>query len=273
MVDLSRDTRARVEHLLAGSVVAAQRVQGGYTAAARWLVTLRDGQRVFAKMGTNEHTIEALRLEARVYQQLVGPFMPRFIAFQDDASEPLLLLEDLSTGFWPPPWQRPLVEEVQQALDAVHRSRAPLDPFADVAGEMTDGWQELANDPTPFLALGLADSKWLAHALPCLLDASARTRIDGEEIVHFDVRSDNICRNSRPPSTGTTPVSVTAHSTRASGSPACTPKAAPRPKKSYPIAQTSPPGSVASSPHARASPRSPTPHASAQCNSCNSSPP
>jgi hypothetical protein len=56
MVDLSRDTTARVERLLAGSVVAAQRVQGGYTAAARWLITPRDGQRVFAKMGTNEHT-------------------------------------------------------------------------------------------------------------------------------------------------------------------------------------------------------------------------
>jgi len=200
MPDLSRDTTARVERLLAGSVVAAQPVQGGYTPAARWLVTLRDGQRVFAKMGTNEHTIEALRLEAQIYQQLAGSFMPRFIAFQDDASEPLLLLEDLSGGFWPPPWQGPLVEEVRQALDALHESRAPLEPFADLAGHMAneaDGWLQVASDPAPFLALGLTDSKWLDHALPRLIDASARTRTDGDEVVHFDVRSDNICRTAR----------------------------------------------------------------------------
>jgi len=77
-------------------------VTGGYTPAARWLVTLRSTGRAFVKLGTTAYTAEALRLEWQVYSALTANFMPGLIAWDDHPAEPMLALEDLSTGFWPP---------------------------------------------------------------------------------------------------------------------------------------------------------------------------
>jgi hypothetical protein len=53
------------------------------------------------------------------------------------------------------------------------------------------------NDPKPFLSLGLASREWLDRALPPLVAAGAALRKDGDEVLHLDVRSDNLCRASR----------------------------------------------------------------------------
>jgi hypothetical protein len=138
MTELTRELRARIEALLHDSVVSAVTVAGGYTPAARWLITLRSRDKVFVKVGTTAYTTEALRLEWQAYSALKANFMPRFIAWDDHPTEPMLVLEDLSAGFWPPPWQ-----------------------------------------------------------LPRLIDANARVELTGSDVVHFDVRSDNICRVPR----------------------------------------------------------------------------
>jgi hypothetical protein len=197
MPEFTEGQRARVERLLGDGVMEAERASGGYTAAGRWLIGLRSGKRVFAKIGTTPHTAQALRLEWKAYDELRAPFMPELLGWQDDAAEPLLVLEDLRAAHWPPPWNPGLVDAVRATLQAVHRTRARLPKFAELHGGIGDGWQEVARDPGPFLALGLATSAWLERALPLLLEASARVRTDGEELVHLDVRSDNLCRTDR----------------------------------------------------------------------------
>jgi hypothetical protein len=189
--------RERVERLLADRVLTAAAVSGGYTPAGRWLVRLQSGRSVFAKLGTTPYTADALRLEWRAYDALRAPFMPELIAWEDDEEAPLLLLEDLKAAHWPPPWSPELVDEVRATLHAIHETRAPLRTFAEVHGDLGDGWQLVANDPAPFLGLELASSAWLDTALPELIAASARVVIEGEELTHFDVRSDNLCRASR----------------------------------------------------------------------------
>jgi hypothetical protein len=197
MAELTRELRARIEALLHDSVVSAVAVAGGYTPAARWLITLRSRDKVFVKVGTTAYTAEALRLEWQVYSTLTASFMPQLIAWDDHPAEPMLVLEDLSVGFWPPPWQPPLVDEVREALDAVHRSRANLKPFTEVLGTFEDGWREVADDPEPFLTLSLVSREWLERALPRLMVANAQVELTGTEVVHFDVRSDNTCRVPR----------------------------------------------------------------------------
>ncbi|MCA1844407.1 MAG: hypothetical protein LC792_14700 [Actinobacteria bacterium] len=51
----------------------------------------------------------------------------------------------------------------------------------------------MAADPSPFLKLRVADGPWLERALPTLIAASDACEIDGGQLMHFDVRSDNIC--------------------------------------------------------------------------------
>lgn len=45
----------------------------------------------------------------------------------------------------------------------------------------------------PFLSLGLRDEQWLERSLPELLAAIERAPLDGDDLLHFDVRSDNLC--------------------------------------------------------------------------------
>jgi len=187
----------RLERLLASAIDSAVSVQGGYTPAARWLVSLRSGTRVFVKMGTTAMTAAALRREALVYGRLTGVFAPRLLAWEDDRHQPLLVLEDSSRAYWPPPWNEELIGRVLETLDRVHRCRVDLPPFREVHPNFASGWQDVAADPAPFLSLGLTSRGWLERSLPQLVAASVRLDTEGDCLTHFDVRSDNICSSER----------------------------------------------------------------------------
>ena len=55
------------------------------------------------------------------------------------------------------------------------------------------GWHDVRDDPGPLLATGVVDAPWLVAALPTLLEASDACPLDGDELLHLDVRSDNLC--------------------------------------------------------------------------------
>jgi hypothetical protein len=172
----------------------------GYTAAERWVAHLEGGSSVFAKLGTTELTRDWLRSEARFYAELLGcagrrGFVPALHAFEDHAQRPLLLLEDLSAACWPPPWDARQLERLLAGLREMARSRplpASLQGF-EIDRELLAGWSRVQLDPRPFLSLGLCSQEWLERALPELLRAQAAARLAGEDLVHGDLRSDNLC--------------------------------------------------------------------------------
>ena len=45
----------------------------------------------------------------------------------------------------------------------------------------------------PFLRLGLCSRNWLELALPTLIDAAEGARLEGDSLLHLDIRSDNLC--------------------------------------------------------------------------------
>lgn len=189
----------RVARALGEPAVAAVPVWRGYTPAARWRLTLRSGQTAFAKLATSAGTAENLRREWNVYRQLSAPCVPRVLGWDDDPADllrPLLLLEDLGDARWPPPWDAPLVAEVRDALLDLHARRASLPAFAEVHDDVAGGWSRVAADPAPFLALGLVSPGWLDEALTPLLAAAAQLDCGGVEVLHLDVRSDNLCRTA-----------------------------------------------------------------------------
>ena len=53
-----------------------------------------------------------LRREIHVYQRVHGSFMPKLVAWDEHDLEPILILEDLSTCTWPPPWDERRVQLV-----------------------------------------------------------------------------------------------------------------------------------------------------------------
>lgn len=187
----------RVETRLSQRAASWRRVSGGYTPAGRWVVTFEDGQSVFVKIGTTESTANWLRKERLFYEAVRAPFMPKFLAWDDDGEQPLLVLEDLSGANWPPPWDAMRVQRMREALASVAATPPPtgLTRLADSAGEMFGGWCAIAADPRAFLSLGTCSPAWLDRCLPALIasEADGVAALDGESLLHFDVRSDNMC--------------------------------------------------------------------------------
>lgn len=183
----------RAERLLDSEATEWARVETrGYATNEHWTVELADGTRAFLKhAATVEPCPTWLRDEERVYAAVSGPFMPELLAWEDD-DRPLLVLEDLSDARWVPPWTAGDVDTVLAALDELARTapRGPLPRFED---RRLPSWERVADDPAPFLSLGVAGTNWLDRTLPALVEATANTPLAGDAVLHCDVRGDNLC--------------------------------------------------------------------------------
>jgi hypothetical protein len=185
---------ARIERILGSQPLRWVPVKGGYSTAPRWVVKLNDGRSCFAKVGATPGTRPAVRHEYQVYTVLQAPFVPRLVGWDDHSDYPLLLLEDLSHGTWPPPWTPERISRVLDTLRTMASTTPPESlPSQERYREVLSGWRVVAQDPEPFLRLGAASRGWLEPALPPLLEASSRAVLEGDSLVHYDVRSDNIC--------------------------------------------------------------------------------
>jgi thiamine kinase-like enzyme len=183
----------RAAQILGWTPDAWRAVSGGYTPAARYAVS-RGADRAFVKIATTPLTTKFLQREIFAYERVRGAFMPRFIGASDDDVAPMLVIEDLGDALWPPPWDKHSVDRVLEQIAALHAARADLRTFRERAhGQILLGWRAVADDPRPFLDLGFASSDWLVRALPQLIEAEAACPLEGASVVHFDLRSDNIC--------------------------------------------------------------------------------
>jgi hypothetical protein len=187
--------RAEVAAALGAAPVRWQHVAGGGYAenTADWRVELEDGRRVFVKRARDDLAAGWLRDEHRVYAAVSAPFLPQLVGWRD-GKRPLLVLEDLGDAHWPPPWRDGDVDAVLATLEAVAATPPPAGlPELEALREDLNGWELVAEDPEPFLSTGLCSREWLEDALPVLREAGATCDLSGGELVHLDVRSDNVC--------------------------------------------------------------------------------
>jgi hypothetical protein len=134
-----------------------------------------------------------------MYAALRADWLAKMLAWQDDGRQPILLLEDLSDTAWPPPWNEPFVRHVLETLAEVRRARVSL-PLLKLVTQRDAlmRWRQIAKDPRGFLSLGLCSPTWLERALPRLIAAEAEAELDGNDLLHCDLKSGNICfRNGR----------------------------------------------------------------------------
>ncbi len=187
----------RIADLMHARPAGFRPASGGYTAALRGSLTFANGKSAFLKSAVSEQTAEWLRAENAVYVHLSAcgaDFLPEVLAWDDDGTQPLLLLEDLSDAHWPPPWEPAQAERVAETLSRLRRV-PPMPGMASLETYRDDfcGWHKVAADPAPFLSVGLCTDAWLDAALPSLQAAEAAVRLDGNDFLHLDVRSDNLC--------------------------------------------------------------------------------
>jgi hypothetical protein len=200
MASPSQRLQDRVAQLIGKRPIAWHHATGGYTPALRWTVRFADGSTCFVKAGADPGTATWLRQEHRkVYSQVEAPWLPRLIAWEDHDEMPVLLLEDLSDAFWPPPWSSERIDAVLRVLPEV--ARAPLAQIPTLAeidkdmfhSHLKTGWDDVARDPGPFLSLGLVSAQWLRSCISMLPEAARSTSLAGTEVLHLDIRSDNLC--------------------------------------------------------------------------------
>jgi hypothetical protein len=170
----------------------------GYALAFHAIAEFDDGSTAFVKAGAEEVTSEFVREELRFYESVTGPFMPHLLGF-DAGDPPLLVIEDLSDARWPPPWDDGAIEAVRKTLAAVWAVPIPdwVPPVTEERERFAGGWAGVERDPEPFLSTALGSADWLERSLPVLRAAAESAPLDGDALLHLDVRSDNLCLADR----------------------------------------------------------------------------
>lgn len=181
----------RIGAALGSRVSTFRSVRGGYSPATRVVVTLRDGRAAYVKSPNAEEQAQWLRAELEQYSRSLA-CMPA-VLFGDDGAEPLLILEDLSDGHWPPDWRPGDVDAVRAALHEVSAQPAGELPRLASGDSWANQWQRIKADPAAFLRLGLCAHDWFHDNVDRLIEAEAGAVLDGDALAHCDVRSDNIC--------------------------------------------------------------------------------
>jgi SAM-dependent methyltransferase len=101
----------------------------------------------------------------------------------------------LSHGRWPPPWESGDFEHVLGALQKIATTVSLPEELPSLAEQRSEfgGWYQVVADSEAFVGLGLCSRDWLVRALPLLVDTERHAPLQGDQLVHTDVRSDNIC--------------------------------------------------------------------------------
>jgi len=194
MTVLQETLAERVARCLGQRLLAWRPVTRGYTTASRLIVTCADGTSVFVKGATDTRTATWLRTEHSVYSQVQASFLPTMRAWADDGSSPFLVLEDLTEAVWQAPWTMARIGQVLNTLREVAATRAPTClPSLEERRSSLSGWARVEREPEVFLRVGLCSPAWLDHSINTLMTAEASTGLAGDDLVHGDVRSDNLC--------------------------------------------------------------------------------
>lgn len=162
---------------------------GGHTRAGKAQAILPDGAGVFVKWGAGDASA-ALLDELRVLSVVRGSFLPTVAGWSADPA--VVVMEDLSSGTWPPPFPgdlEPLWAALASKADVTPPEGLPL--LEEWPGSRHH-WARVAGDPSPLLGLGVVTDAWLHAHLADLIAAEESVPLSGTQLVHNDVFSGNM---------------------------------------------------------------------------------
>lgn len=186
----SAELRTAVETSIGARAVSWTPRRGGFSSAGLWAIETTGGRSSFVKAATSEDTARFLRAEMEIYVSLEAPFLPEIRAWVDDGHRPFVVMEDLSGYHWPPPWNRRQIDAVLAVCAEIAATNVPASLNREVDDAIRDRyWPKF----DALVEADLAPRGWFESIVPALTAAEAGAVIDGESLVHADIRSDNVC--------------------------------------------------------------------------------
>ena len=195
--DLPPSVQSAVEDVIGDTVVEAVSQPGGFSPGTADRVRTATGRRAFVKAVSSAQNPDSPRLhrrEARVTAAL-PPWapVPDLLGFHDDGDWVALVLSDVDGRHPRTPWDATELHAVLRTLRTLADQATPV-PLPDLpaaADSLSDdlaSWTRLADDPPPHL------HPWAAANLDALQAAADRAIavLDGDTLVHLDVRADNL---------------------------------------------------------------------------------
>ncbi len=195
--DLPLPVRAAIEQILGSPVVSAISQQGGFSPGTADRVLTASGARAFVKAASpqqNPETPGMHRMEIAVSRSLPPGPVPGFVGSYDDGTWVALVLADIDGRHPETPWRRDELDLVFGALAEIARTMPPPPGLPDAAAAFAGifgRWQRLIDDPDPQLG---QRAPWAEQQLDRLRDgdALALALIEGNSLVHQDIRADNL---------------------------------------------------------------------------------
>ena len=195
--DLPREVRSAVETILGGAVVDAVSQPGGFSPGTADRVRTSDGRRAFVKAvspAQNEQSPDMHRREAWVTAALPASVpAPGLLGRYDDGEWVALVLEDVEGRHPVTPWRADELDRVLATLTELAESLtpAPLDDLRTATDLLTEdfgAWRRIAADPPADL------DPWTTRHLTdlCALADRGLEALDGDTLVHTDIRADNL---------------------------------------------------------------------------------
>lgn len=198
---LPESVRAAIEERIGGHVIEAVTQPGGFSPGLAARLRTNAGQRFFVKAVSeagNPDSPDIHRREARVVAALpVDAPVPRLLWSYDEQGWVALCFEDIEGHLPAQPWQP---EELSQVVAAMPRLSSFLTPSPlpqEAAGpwfaKNICGWRELLATPDRQL------DGWSMRNLERLadLETTAPEWIEGDTLLHNDIRADNILLSDR----------------------------------------------------------------------------
>lgn len=188
--------RERVAAVVESPVVAAEGQAGGYGPGVAARCRLADGRKVFVKAASpsqNPETPGMMRREAAIVAGLpAGTPSPRLLHAVDDGTWVVLVFEEVIGEQPALPWDALALDRLLHAMATLASLRPPahLPTVAERYGvRFSSGWRTLAAADGDAVV-----DPWFRRHLDRLasLEAGWEVAAAGTELVHGDVRSDNV---------------------------------------------------------------------------------
>lgn len=196
-MDLPPAVRDGVESILGSAVVDAVSQPGGFSPGTADRVRTASGGRAFVKAicpARSARSTALHRQEARVTAALpAGVPAPRLLGCYDDGDWVALVLQDIPGRNPATPWRADELAVALATLDELVRTLTPaplrdLPAASEALAEDFAGWRRIAEDPPAEL------HPWVTQRLDqlCRLEQHALAAVDGDTLVHRDIRADNL---------------------------------------------------------------------------------
>ena len=196
--DLPERVRAALTAKLGADVVSEVSQPGGFSPGLAARLRLSDGRSVFVKavgLQRNPDAPGMHRREIEVLRALPPDLpVPALLDSYDDGDWVALIIEDVAGSSPAMPWRTDEFAEVLTALGTLSARLTPspiqLAPVQQAHPELFGNWRTVADEQTGKLP------DWAVDHLDLLveLEANAVEAVQGDTLLHLDLRADNILR-------------------------------------------------------------------------------